>query len=285
MGRQFKVLVLDDEEHIRFDLSNQLGKIGYGVFTASTVEGVRKIIKSEMIDFALVDLKIDHNDEYGGIIAIKKISKVQPRTRIIVLSAHPPQQDILDQLKAVSYDGYIYKGDPDKNYILAVIDRLEFLTDKPKPKKCFVIMPFSKSNSCSKKEWTEIFRKMIKPAIEESDYDYQCFRGKLKMGNIIKAVIDKLNTADIVIAELTDKNPNVFYELGVRHAIQDGTILIAQDMDHVPFDLRGFGVITYNWKTQDGRNIFKKEISKILKKLEDDPDDPDLRSPIHEYLN
>jgi hypothetical protein len=55
-----------------------------------------------------------------------------------------------------------------------------------------------------------------------------------------------LNQADVVLADLTDMNPNVFYELGVRHTLKNRTILVSQSWDDVPSDLRQYGVIIYN---------------------------------------
>ena len=66
-------------------------------------------------------------------------------------------------------------------------------------------------------------------------------------GEIIAQVIEALSEADFVIADLTGRNPNVFYELGVRHALRNNTILIAQDIDDIPFDLRGQRAICYRY--------------------------------------
>jgi len=84
-----------------------------------------------------------------------------------------------------------------------------------KEKKCFVIMPFSKTESCSQQTWTKIYEEMIKPAITGSKLGFTCERAKPRTGNLIRDILTKLNVADVVIADLTDRNPNVFYELGV----------------------------------------------------------------------
>jgi hypothetical protein len=147
-------------------------------------------------------------------------------------------------------------------------------------KKCFVIMPFSRTQSCTKQKWTEIFERIIKPAVEESRLGYECERFVAKRGNIIKGILEGLSRANVVIADLTDNNPNVFYELGVRHTWANRTILIAQGAKHIPFDLRPYAAIFYR------RNLtkvakFKKDMKKILQDIERDPERPD--NPVADF--
>ena len=277
------VLVLDDEQEKRQDLSKFLRKEGYEVYTSENIEQANKIIQLESIDFAIVDLKIDYSSDYGGIKVIENINKLQPRAKTIVLSAYDKNAEIENQLENVIYDGYISKG-WDQNYILAVATELHRLRAMPPKRKCFVIMPFSSTKSCSQEQWTDIFENMIKPAVEDSGYQYECFRANLVIGNIIRDILDTLNRADVVIADLTDQNPNVFYELGVRHALRNATILIAQHIDHIPFDLRHYAALIYNWTTKKGKDEFKEKIKRVLSEIEDSPDHPNTMSPIREYL-
>jgi hypothetical protein len=94
-------------------------------------------------------------------------------------------------------------------------------------RECFVIMPFSATDSCSEQEWTQVFDSLIKPAVENCGLGYRAFRSSATRGNIVGAIMESLRDAHVVIADLTDQNPNVFYELGVRHSLRDRTILIA----------------------------------------------------------
>jgi nucleoside 2-deoxyribosyltransferase len=55
----------------------------------------------------------------------------------------------------------------------------------------------------------------------------------------------QINQAKVVIADLTFKNPNVFYELGLAHAIGKPVVLIAQTIDDIPFDLRSVRIVIY----------------------------------------
>lgn len=122
---------------------------------------------------------------------------------------------------------------------------------------------------------------MIRPAVTGSKLGLECERSKARTGSIIKDILKQLNTADVVIADLTDMNPNVFYELGVRHTLQNRTILITQNMDHVPFDLKPYGVIKY-LNNGEGFNDFKIRIREILRHIYGEPDRPD--NPVADFL-
>jgi ActR/RegA family two-component response regulator len=277
------VFVLDDEKNIRQDLYKHLNLREYEVCTAGTIGEAISIIQSVPIDFALIDLKIDFASEYGGIRVIEKLNAAQPEAKAIVLSAYEMDDDIVNMLDRVSVYGYVSKGGSG-NYIKAVLSELDRLREEDPPKQCFVIMPFSKTKSCSAEQWKDIFDNTIKPAVENAGFNYKCFRANLAIGNIVKDILDNLNNAEVVIADMTDKNPNVFYELGVRHALKNATILITQNIKDIPFDLRHYATLQYDWTTQDGKDRFKVEIKKVLGEIESDPDGENILSPVREYL-
>ena len=191
------VFILDDEPHIRADLLKYIKKAGYEVCAAATLEEANKIIQVEHIDFAIIDLKIDYRSDYGGIKLIESVNKLRPSAKIIVLSAYELTAEIRNELNKVYYDSFVSKGGA-LNYIEAVIDQLDRLKEAPPKKICFVIMPFSDTDTCTKDQWTEIFETMIKPAVDEYSVHYECFRACLDIGNIIKDILVNLNRADVV---------------------------------------------------------------------------------------
>lgn len=142
-------------------------------------------------------------------------------------------------------------------------------------------MPFSGTKSCSEEKWTEIFKYIIKPAVEESGLGYECERSVAARENIIKGILDALNQANVVIADLTDNNPNVFYELGVRHTLTNRTILIAQGEEHIPFDLKPYPVAFYS-ESPAKITEFKADIKKKLKDIETNPERAD--NPVADFL-
>lgn len=129
-------------------------------------------------------------------------------------------------------------------------------------KKCFVIMPFSTTKSCSENRWAQIFDYIIKPAVEDSGLGYVCERSSADRQNLIKGILEALNEANVVIADLTDSNPNVFYELGIRHTLANRTILIAQGKKHIPFDLTPYPVAFYGSESPAKIAKFKTDMRK-----------------------
>jgi len=132
---------------------------------------------------------------------------------------------------------------------------------------CFVIMPFGdrKRDPDKHEMWTELYEDVIHPTVEESDQGLCCLKANeiARPGNIVRDIVEHLYSADLVIAEMTDQNPNVFYELGVRHSLAGPTILISQDLSDVLFDLRGYRIIPYRFSPR-GVEEFKDELRKHI---------------------
>jgi hypothetical protein len=150
------------------------------------------------------------------------------------------------------------------------------------PRTCFVIMPFSTTESCSEDEWTLLFEALFKPAIEGANLDYECRRSVATRGNIVASILQELKESYVVLADLTDHNANVFYELGVRHSLKDRTILIAQKEEDIPFDLRAYAYHIYNWRTEDGKEAFASRMTELLSEIDSNPDRPD--NPVSDFL-
>lgn len=150
------------------------------------------------------------------------------------------------------------------------------------PRTCFVIMPFSKTKSCTEDEWTNIFNDLFKPIIENAGLGYQCRRSVANRGNIVAGIIRDLNDVYLVVADLTDRNANVFYELGVRHSLKNRTILLAQNRDDIPFDLEAYANHVYDWRSEDGRAALKQKLTELLVEVDSNPDRSD--NPVSDFL-
>lgn len=149
-------------------------------------------------------------------------------------------------------------------------------------KKCFVIMPFSKTNSTSATNWRFIYEKIIKPTVEKTG-EFQCKRSIATRGNIIKDIMIDLNESDLVIADLTDHNANVCYELGARHGLKVGTILLAQKREFLSiFDLHNYGSHVYKWKPEKCKKEMIEKITDLLGEYLDNPEKID--NPVQDFL-
>ena len=112
---------------------------------------------------------------------------------------------------------------------------------------CFVISPIGKKGTEEYKKFKDALDFIIKPTVENSDYKLKVLRADdiKKPGSLIKDILENIYSSFIVIADLTGQNPNVFYELGVRHSLSPRTILIAQSIEDIPSDLRDYRTIIY----------------------------------------
>lgn len=141
--------------------------------------------------------------------------------------------------------------------------------------KCFVIMPFDQTiEEHTKEYWDNHYEKFLKPLIE-SGHSLKAERSTALRGDIIRQIITDLVTASIVVADLTDANPNVYWELGIRQSFKHGTVTIAEDGTKLPFDLGAKGTLFYfpkdHIKMQEFGSKFHKAIDDCLK----NPDLPD----------
>lgn len=153
------------------------------------------------------------------------------------------------------------------------------MTNSKVEKNAYVVMPVSGTASCSQQEWSDIFHEVFTPAFR--DCGYTCKRASPSTGNLIHSIISELRGAWLVLADLTDKNANVFYELGVRHSLSKRTILVAQDSSHIPTDLRGYWWLVYGTRPGEVAK-FRKEIVQLVSRIEADPDRSD--SPVSDFL-
>ena len=107
----------------------------------------------------------------------------------------------------------------------------------------FVLMPFTRAESRNGKyqaltvgELNTVFE-LIQEALQ-STHDV---RRSDSVGDILKDIVLCLDRADLVVADLTSLNPNVMYELGIRHGFCKKTILLTQDRTEIPFDIASYG--------------------------------------------
>jgi hypothetical protein len=135
-----------------------------------------------------------------------------------------------------------------------------------KKKTCFVIMPFSKTTPEHTEEyWTAHYEDFLKPIIEEIG-DIEVKRSETLRGDILKEIIYNLAISDIVIADITDSNPNVHWELGVRHSLKNGTIPI-KDNNYArrPFDVSMISILEYYPKDHIKNEKFKIQLQKSIR--------------------
>jgi hypothetical protein len=110
-------------------------------------------------------------------------------------------------------------------------------------KTCFVIAPIGKEDSEQRKYSDMILESFIRRALEDTELDVVRADKIGDPGMISEQIIEYLLHSRLVIADLSFHNPNVFYELAIRHMVGKPTVHIIRKEDQIPFDLKDFRTI------------------------------------------
>lgn len=129
---------------------------------------------------------------------------------------------------------------------------------------CFVVMPF---HALFKAE----YERVIQPAIEEAGL--RCVRGDeiYTQQAIVPDIWRSIRQARLVVAELSGRNPNVMYEIGLAHAIGKPIVLLTRNEDDVPFDLRALRYVFYDPNNPFWGQDLRFELTKIVGKVLETP--------------
>lgn len=148
-------------------------------------------------------------------------------------------------------------------------------------KTCFVIMPIGdqlyENKTISEIELKKRYDDLIKEALLRADNRLQITRADeiSKPGSITTDILSRIMHSDIVVADVTYPNPNVFYELGLRHACRPGTLIIREKTGpNSPFDISHLRHIQYE-NTPTGLKNLGNEIKRFLTHLEANKNEPD----------
>jgi len=134
---------------------------------------------------------------------------------------------------------------------------------------CFVIMPFG--------EWfDEYYTSIYAPAIQAAGLDPRRTDDLYRPSAIVNDIWECTKAAKVILADLTDKNPNVFYELGLAHATAKPAVLVTASIVDVPFDLRGLRIIEYDKNDPDWGSVLKDNLERALRET--------LQSPLSAVL-
>lgn len=128
---------------------------------------------------------------------------------------------------------------------------------RPKLRDCFVIMPFHS-------EFDDVYRLGIRPGIE--DAEHRCRRADdiYSSGPVMERVWHYLVSSWIVVADVTSRNANVLYELGIAHSLGREVILLTQRKEDIPFDLRAHRRLTYD-ASPPGLERLRRELTAAIR--------------------
>lgn len=109
--------------------------------------------------------------------------------------------------------------------------------------KCFVIMPISDQGDYPQGHFTKVYEQIIKPAVKDAGYlPYRVDENKIS-DTIINKIFDAIQECPMAICDLSNRNPNVLYELGLRQAYDKPVVLIQDDKTEKIFDVSGISTV------------------------------------------
>jgi hypothetical protein len=142
-------------------------------------------------------------------------------------------------------------------------------------KKCFIIMPISDQDGYEKGHFLRVYNHLIKPACERAGFIPIRADDENKTNYIVIDIIKKIIEADIVLCDLSAKNPNVLYELGLRQAFNKKSVLIKDIKTNRIFDIQGLRTIDYDDKLRvdEVENSITSIAKSLVETYESDSDD------------
>ncbi len=277
-----KILVADDEPDVLEIITYNLNQAGFITETAKDGEEFLNKMESFHPDLALLDISMPFIDGVEACRIIRSQKKFDD-VRIIFLSG---RHEEYSKIAALDAGGDMYINKPIRPRLLVTYVRTELRKKRvrglklpsyeeeyipitvnpvfrarsfdPKTNYCFILMPFGK-------KWSNRVLKKLKEIMNE--YNYKVKRADDLYGhNILEDIWIAINEASIIIADITSKNANVMYEIGIAHTLGKNVILLTQSTDDIPFDFKQYRHIVYE-DNADGFQILEESLPKYLEKI------------------
>ena len=112
-------------------------------------------------------------------------------------------------------------------------------------KQCFFITPIGLKDSAERQRSDDLLH-VLRPLLDQLGYDMTRADEDPDPGQIMPQVLDSIANADVVIADVSGRNPNVYYELAVAHAARRPTVIIQEKDENLPFDIADMRAISYD---------------------------------------
>ncbi len=131
--------------------------------------------------------------------------------------------------------------------------------------KCFVIMPISDQEGYLVGHFTKVYEQIIRPSVEEAGYEAYRVDENTICDTIMNKIFSAIQECPMAVCDLSGRNPNVLYELGLRQAYDKPVVLIQDDKTEKIFDVSGISTVFYNSaRTYEDVIKAREEIKKAI---------------------
>jgi len=214
-----------DFNHIRDVVRSRLGKFQRMAYIIQFNQTDAKVDKMLDNHFHIINFKVKKDDSIDDMLAeffttIQEELDARAGKR---LRASKPE--VFEEIDATTLEAA--SRAPDSTALLSSSSNL-----------CFVLMPFGQYSD-------EIYRTLIQPAVLDSGLEAMRADQISYPGVIMEQIRAAIQQSRLCIADLTGRNPNVLYELGIAQTLGKPTIVLSEDVEHIPFDITHLRVIVY----------------------------------------
>lgn len=270
MRETLNLLWVDDDLKTIDNWAEIFEDFGFAVRGVGSVDAALAAMADLSVDLILTDLNL--GDTFNGLDLIERIRERDQEIPIFVVSGYLSDERYRDKFDKFKLSGLIAKPlPPSIRRIEEILVKLElacqeadvarlqrkygrigiseYLLSLAAGATCFVLSPLSG-------EFDAIYEDVICKVLSVKKITYRRADEIYGVSPIIEDIEEAIADADFLIAELTGRNPNVFYELGLAHAAKKPVILLTQQIADVPFDLKHRRCIVYS---PDHRGIQRLE--------------------------
>ena len=134
-------------------------------------------------------------------------------------------------------------------------------------KSCFVICPIGESGSLRRRRTDQLLKYIISPVADSLGYTVDRSDRLAEPGLITSQIIQHVLEDDLVIADLTERNANVFYELAIRHMIRKPLVQMIGDHETLPFDVANMRPIRFDYRDLDSVELARCDLRRQIERV------------------
>lgn len=135
----------------------------------------------------------------------------------------------------------------------------------------FFVTPIGKSNSNERRDSDFVMKHFLEPVAQKLDFDVLRSDHLNNVGKIDDTIVQQLEEAELVVIDLTGFNPNVMFEFGIRYGLGKPFVVLAQDLNELPLDVRNIRVLEYTVTAPDIDAVNNKLEAMIKVTVESSP--------------